>query len=75
LVAYEKSSNGSKKTTSVPNTKKMEELPMKLLDDPKIPRPDEILEDHTTFTSFSTLPPRWGSSRGDLIARGIVTTT
>jgi hypothetical protein len=26
-----------KKTTSVPKTKKKEELPMKLLDDPKIP--------------------------------------
>jgi hypothetical protein len=26
-----------KKTTSVPETKKKEELPMKLLDDPKIP--------------------------------------
>jgi hypothetical protein len=37
LAADEKSLNGSKKTTSVPETKKKEELPMKLLDDPRIP--------------------------------------
>jgi hypothetical protein len=47
-----------KKTTSVPDTKKKEELPMKLLDDLKIPQPDEILEYHTTSTSLSKLPPR-----------------
>jgi hypothetical protein len=43
-----------KKTTSVPETKKKEELSMKLLDDPK------ILEDQTTPTSLSILSPRWG---------------
>jgi hypothetical protein len=48
-----------KMTTSVPKTKK-EELPMKLFDNPKTPQPDEILEDHTTPTSLSTLPLRWG---------------
>jgi hypothetical protein len=35
LVADGKSAKG--KTTSIPETKKKEELPMKLLDDPKIP--------------------------------------
>jgi hypothetical protein len=49
-----------KKTTSVPETKKKKELPMKLLADPKIPQTDEILEDQTTPTSLSTLLPRWG---------------
>jgi hypothetical protein len=39
---------------------KKEELSMRLLDDPKIPQPDEILGDHTTPTSLLTLPPRWG---------------
>jgi hypothetical protein len=39
------------------------------------PQPDEILEDHTTPTSFSTFPPRWGWSWEDLIARGAATTT
>lgn len=33
-----------KKTTSVPETKKKEELPMKLLDDPNIPTANEMLE-------------------------------
>jgi hypothetical protein len=47
-----------KKTTYVPNTKKKEKLPIKLLDDPKIPHPNEILEEHTTPISLSTLPPR-----------------
>jgi hypothetical protein len=47
-----------KKTKNVPNTKKKEKLPIKLLDDPKIPHSDEILEDHTTPISLSTLPPR-----------------
>jgi hypothetical protein len=47
-----------KKNTSVPKMKKKEELPMKLLDYPKIPTARRILEDHTTPTNLSTLPPR-----------------
>jgi hypothetical protein len=43
-----------KKTISVPKAIKKEELPMKLLDDPKIPTADKNLEDHTTPTSLST---------------------
>jgi hypothetical protein len=39
------------------------------------PQPDEILEYHTTPTSLSMLPPRWGWSRGDLIVRGAAATT
>jgi hypothetical protein len=31
---------------------------MKLLDDPKIPQLDEILENHAAPTSFSMLPLR-----------------
>jgi hypothetical protein len=49
-----------KKTTSVLKTKKKEELPMKLLDAPKIPTARRILEDHTTPTSLSALPLKWG---------------
>jgi hypothetical protein len=36
LVANGKSPNGSKKITSIPEMKKKDELPKKLLDDPKI---------------------------------------
>jgi hypothetical protein len=50
-----------KKTTSVPETKKKEELPKKLsLMIRRTPQPDEIHEDHTTPTSLSMLPPRLG---------------
>jgi hypothetical protein len=31
------------------------------------PQPEEVLENHTTPTSFSASPPRWGWSRGDFI--------
>jgi hypothetical protein len=47
----QKAAERVKKTTSVPETKKKEELPMK--------QPYENLEDHTTPTSLSTLPLRW----------------
>jgi hypothetical protein len=40
--------------------KKKDEPPMKLLDDPKIPQPEEVLDDHTIPTRFSTSPLRWG---------------
>jgi hypothetical protein len=32
---------------------------MKLYDDPEILLPEEVLENRTTPTNFSTLPPRW----------------
>jgi hypothetical protein len=57
-----------KKTTSVPETKKKEELPMKLLDDVKI---------CTTRRNPRSLDfaAKMGLKSGDLIARGVTTTT
>jgi hypothetical protein len=42
---------------------------MKLYEDPKIPKPKEILEDHTTPTNFSTLPSRWVEDRKTLLEK------
>jgi hypothetical protein len=50
----------AQKATSIPKTKKKDEPPMKLLNDPKIPQPEEVLKNHTTPTNFSTSPSRRG---------------
>jgi hypothetical protein len=64
-----------KKTTSVPETKKTEELPIKLLDDPKIPtarqNPRRPHHSHKPLDVAAEM----GLKPGDLIARGGATTT
>jgi hypothetical protein len=64
-----------KKTTSVPETKKKEELPMKLLDDPKIPTARQNPRGPHHSHKPLDVAAEMGCSRGDLIARGAVTTT
>jgi hypothetical protein len=42
---------------------------MKLHDDPEIPQLEEVLENHTTPTSFSMSPSRLGRRRGYFIGK------
>jgi hypothetical protein len=64
-----------KKTASVLKTKKKEELTMKLLDDPKIPRarrnPRRPYHSHKPLD----VAAKMGLKPGDLIARDAATTT
>jgi hypothetical protein len=64
-----------KKTTSVPKTKKKDELPLKLLDDPKIPTARRKPQSRHHSQKPLGVVAEIGLKSENLIARGDATTT